>query len=91
MQKKLLLVSRERDSYRQQLDSYEKDLTMCVNPASVGSQGGSQLQSQKERIDNLERIIEGYRDMVNKLETDLQGVDPTVHAGIFILTLYDYC
>ncbi|KAK4884262.1 hypothetical protein RN001_000533 [Aquatica leii] len=76
MQKKLLLVSRERDSYRQQLDSYERDLTMCMNSGSV-TQTNAQ-QSQKERIENLERIVDGYKDMVNKLESDLQNAEPNV-------------
>lgn len=77
MQKKLLLVSRERDSYRLQLDSYERDLTMTVNTGSA-AQGGIQ-QSQRDRIENLERIVEGYRDMVSKLEADLQKNEPTTN------------
>ncbi|KAK9878489.1 hypothetical protein WA026_022384 [Henosepilachna vigintioctopunctata] len=75
MQKKLLLVSRERDSYRLQLDSYEKDLTMCVNTSSLGSQAANQVQSLKERVENLEKIVTGYRDMVAKLEADLQNTE----------------
>lgn len=81
MQKKLLLVSRERDSYRKQLDSYEKDLTICLAPSSSAQPGANQLQTQKERIDNLERVIEGYREMVTKLEYDLQNAEPMLHTG----------
>ncbi|XP_031327824.1 mitotic spindle assembly checkpoint protein MAD1 isoform X2 [Photinus pyralis] len=77
MQKKLLLVSRERDSYRLQLDSYERDLTMTVSSANA-AQGGVQ-QSQRDRIENLERIVDGYRDMVSKLESDLQKSEPTIN------------
>lgn len=80
MHKKLLLVSRERDSYRQQLDSYEKDLTMCVNTTTVGT---SQLQTQKERIDNLEKICEGYRDLINKYENDIQNMQPHLFNGMY--------
>ncbi|KAJ8972305.1 hypothetical protein NQ314_000220 [Rhamnusium bicolor] len=80
MQKKLLLVSRERDSYRLQLDSYEKDLTLCAITTTSSGSGPNQLQAQKERIENLERIVEGYRDMVNKLENDLQNAQPTAHT-----------
>lgn len=80
MQKKLLLVSRERDSYRLQLDSYEKDLTMCVTPSSSAT-GMNTMQSQKERIENLERIIDSYRDMVQKLENDLQIAQPGITLG----------
>ncbi|GJQ76194.1 hypothetical protein Trydic_g1937 [Trypoxylus dichotomus] len=81
MQKKLLLISRERDSYRKQLDSYEKDLTICMAPSSSAQPGTNQIQTQKERIDNLEKVIDGYREMVNKLEHDLQTAEPIIHAG----------
>lgn len=54
LQKKTLLVSRERDSYRQQLDSYEKEIT--------GYQSGENPSSLlSERIPALERTVEGYR------------------------------
>lgn len=49
LQKKMILVTRERDSYRQQLDWYEKELTMDGNNAMT------------ERIPALERAIDGYR------------------------------
>lgn len=83
MQKKLLLISRERDSYRKQLDSYEKDLTICMAPSSTAQPGTNQMQTQKDRIDNLEKVIDGYREMVTKLENDLQNVEPALHTGEF--------
>lgn len=49
LQKKMILVTRERDSYRQQLDWYEKELTMDGN------------NTMTERIPALERTIDGYR------------------------------
>ncbi|KAL1501095.1 hypothetical protein ABEB36_006483 [Hypothenemus hampei] len=77
MQKKLQLVSRERDSYRLQLDSYERDLTM------IGESGTSIIvQSQKERIDNLEKIVGNYRDLVEKLENDLQEAHPQLYTDV---------
>lgn len=81
-----MLVSRERDSYRLQLDSYEKDLTMCVNTSVNG--GSNLIQSQKDRIDNLEKIVEGYRDMVSKLENDLQNLQPDLHNGKFTIYFF---
>ncbi|XP_011258714.1 mitotic spindle assembly checkpoint protein MAD1 [Camponotus floridanus] len=63
LQKKMILVTRERDSYRQQLDLYEKEMTVDGNNAMT------------ERIPALERAIDGYRDLVNKLEADLQAVE----------------
>lgn len=49
LQKKMILVTRERDSYRQQLDLYEKEITVDGNSAMT------------ERIPALERVIDGYR------------------------------
>lgn len=49
LQKKMILVTRERDSYRQQLDLYEKEMTVDGNNAMT------------ERIPALERAIDGYR------------------------------
>lgn len=63
LQKKMILVTRERDSYRQQLDLYEKEMTIDSNNAMT------------ERIPALERAIDGYRDLVNKLEADLQAAE----------------
>ncbi|PNF32552.1 hypothetical protein B7P43_G02419 [Cryptotermes secundus] len=68
LQKRLLLVSRERDSYRSQLDLYEKELTITSSSGFVNSQ----QQQQKSRIEALEKTIEGYRDLVEKLEADLE-------------------
>lgn len=80
--KKLQLVCRERDSYRSQLDSYEKDLTICVNPANMANPGANQLQNQRERIDELEKIVVGYRDLINKLDGDLEKLEPLPHAEV---------
>lgn len=49
LQKKMILITRERDSYRQQLDLYEKEITIDTNNAIT------------ERIPVLERTIDVYR------------------------------
>ncbi|GLV40114.1 Mitotic arrest-deficient 1 [Carabus blaptoides fortunei] len=77
LQKKLMLVSRERDSYRLQLDTYEKDLTVNIAP---GGHGFAQSGTHKERIENLEKIVDGYRDMVNNLEGELKKHQPQLNA-----------
>ncbi|XP_057330700.1 mitotic spindle assembly checkpoint protein MAD1 isoform X1 [Microplitis mediator] len=69
LQKKMLLVTRERDSYRQQLDLYEKEMTVDTNNVV------------NERIPALERALEGYRDLVSKLEADLDNVDSMTTRG----------
>lgn len=63
LQKKMILVTRERDSYRQQLDLYEKEMTIDNNNAMT------------ERIPALERTIDVYRELVAKLESDLQAAE----------------
>ncbi|XP_001604630.2 mitotic spindle assembly checkpoint protein MAD1 [Nasonia vitripennis] len=67
LQKKMSLVTRERDSYRQQLDTYEKEITAY--------QSNETPTVTNERIPMLERAIEGYRELVAKLESDLEVCD----------------
>ncbi|KAK3912120.1 Mitotic spindle assembly checkpoint protein MAD1 [Frankliniella fusca] len=62
-QKKLALVSGERNSYREQLDAYEKELTVAVS--------NQQQQTLKPRIEALEKSLEGYRELAENLEADL--------------------
>lgn len=61
-QKKLALVTGERNSYREQLDAYEKELTLSVS---------SQQQSTRPRIEALEKSLQDYRELVESLEADL--------------------
>ena len=68
LQKKMILVTRERDSYRQQLDLYEKEMTVDSNNAIT------------ERIPALERTIDAYRELVAKLESDLQAAEGYNHV-----------
>ncbi|XP_043267547.1 mitotic spindle assembly checkpoint protein MAD1 [Venturia canescens] len=67
LQKKMILVTRERDSYRQQLDLYEKEMTSMENTSLTN-----------DRIPSLERALEGYRDLVTKLEAELGGTEAGV-------------
>lgn len=68
LQKKLLLVSRERDSYRAQLDSYEKELT--INPGS--GTGFATDDITRNRLETCERLIIDYRELITKLENDFE-------------------
>ena len=56
LQRKLLLVTKERDSYKGVLDSYEKEITL------------SGQEMDKERFLALEKTLEEYRAMVEMLE-----------------------
>lgn len=80
LQKKLQLVSRERDSYRTQLDSYEKDLTIFVAPEQQNPVQ-TQMSAQKERIENLEKCLDGYKELINNLEGQLHENQPQLNSG----------
>jgi hypothetical protein len=57
----------ERDSYRSQLNTYERDITV-TSPGVLNSQ----QQQQRSRIEALEKTVEGYRELVERLEEDLE-------------------
>lgn len=70
LRKKSILISRERDSYRQQLDLYEKDLTMTgMTSESLSNEMCSQM---KARVKNLEDALEEYRKHMDLLESQLK-------------------
>lgn len=69
LQKKMILVTRERDSYRQQLDLYEKEMTVDSNNAMT------------ERIPALERVIDGYRYITHRLTYNIAS---SVRLNYFI-------
>nr|CAD7405661.1 unnamed protein product [Timema poppensis] len=71
LQKKLLLVSRDRDYYRSQLDIYEKDDTMTSAPTLSNSQQ-QQVQQLQTRLEAQESSLNSYREMVEQLEKDLK-------------------
>ncbi|XP_049877340.1 mitotic spindle assembly checkpoint protein MAD1 [Pectinophora gossypiella] len=60
LQKRLLLVTRERDSYRQQLDCYEKELTVTL----CGEAGAGSAALLAARVEQLEKSLQGYRDLL---------------------------
>ncbi|XP_026320731.1 mitotic spindle assembly checkpoint protein MAD1-like [Hyposmocoma kahamanoa] len=62
LQKRLLLVTRERDSYRQQLDCYEKELTVTL----CGETGAGSAALLSARVEHLEKALQGYRDLVQQ-------------------------
>uniref|UniRef100_U5EX09 Putative attachment n=1 Tax=Corethrella appendiculata TaxID=1370023 RepID=U5EX09_9DIPT len=67
LQKKLTLITRERDCWKQLLDNYEKDLT--ITSSSALNNPDSQIRA---RIEMLEKTVGGYKELCAKLETELQ-------------------
>ena len=61
----MLNVFQERNSYRVQLDLYEKDLTVSQS---------QQSQQAQNRISELEQFLQGYRELVDRLEADLSAM-----------------
>lgn len=68
VQKKLLLVAKERDCYKQLLENFEKDLT--ISNAIEVTNPESQLRC---RLDMLEKTLIAYKDMCGNLEKELQA------------------
>ncbi|KOB65387.1 Mitotic spindle assembly checkpoint protein MAD1, partial [Operophtera brumata] len=71
LQKRLLLVTRERDSYRQQLDCYEKELTV-TGLTGEGAAGGALLAT---RVQQLEKSLQQYRDLLAAQDTQADTKD----------------
>lgn len=66
LQKKLQLVARERDAYKQLLDNYEKDLTISATGAN------NQDVSLRFKVESLEKSINGYKELCAKMEEELE-------------------
>uniref|UniRef100_A0A182PDL3 Mitotic spindle assembly checkpoint protein MAD1 n=1 Tax=Anopheles epiroticus TaxID=199890 RepID=A0A182PDL3_9DIPT len=84
-QKKLNLVTGERDYLKQLLESYENDLT--INHSVVGSEGDK--KQLRARIEMLEKTLTGYKDLCQKQEADLQA-NKGLSDISFVLTSEQY-
>lgn len=62
LQRKLLLISKERDMYKSLIDSYQSEVT--VNISTTAS----------SRIQQLEDILESYRKQIESMETEISKV-----------------
>ncbi|EEB15829.1 mitotic spindle assembly checkpoint protein MAD1, putative [Pediculus humanus corporis] len=70
LKKKTILVSRERDSYRQQLDLYERDLTITdVQEQDLNTDVENRWKS---RIKSLEVTLSEYQNHIESLELQLK-------------------
>ncbi|XP_033747905.1 mitotic spindle assembly checkpoint protein MAD1-like [Pecten maximus] len=65
-QRKLLLFSKERDGYKQIIDSYESELT-----SNIGSLTTSRVQHQEGVIDGYRKQVEMLEANINKLTQEL--------------------
>ncbi|XP_034479107.1 mitotic spindle assembly checkpoint protein MAD1 [Drosophila innubila] len=68
LQRKLLIVCKERDFYKQLLDNFDKDLTM-TNASTSEMSNDMQM---RYRVEVLERTLTGYKEMCSTLEREMQ-------------------
>lgn len=70
LQRKLLIVCKERDFYKQLLDNFDKDLTM-TNASTAEMNTDVQM---RYRVEVLERTVTGYKEMCSTLEREMQNM-----------------
>lgn len=87
IQRKLKLISSERDAQRQLLDSYEKDLTV-----SQGQSSNSQETQFRLRIEMLTQSLSGYKELCSKLESEVAELrgNPTNALDTTVCTSEQY-
>lgn len=86
VQKKLMLVAKERDCYKQLLENFEKDLT--ISNAIEMTNPESQLRC---RLDMLEKTLVAYKDMCGNLEKELsvQKLNPEMSPSSLDIGMND--
>ena len=70
--RKLLLIVKERDSYKGVLDTYEKEITFT----------GTDFE--KDRVQSLENVIVTYRETIESLENQLAKYQGVSHEAVLL-------
>ena len=70
--RKLLLIVKERDSYKGVLDSYENEITF------------SGKDFEKDRVQSLESVILTYRETIESLENQLAKYQGVSHEAVLL-------
>ena len=70
--RKLLLIVKERDSYKGVLDSYENEITF------------SGKDFEKDRVQSLENVIITYRETIESLENQLAKYQGVSHEAVLL-------
>lgn len=63
IQKKLMLVAKERDLYKNLVDSVEKDLTISGN----GAEASTVEQHLRSKVEMLEKSLKSYKDLCDNM------------------------
>nr|XP_022316600.1 mitotic spindle assembly checkpoint protein MAD1-like [Crassostrea virginica] len=74
LQRKLLLISKERDMYKNLIDSYQSEVT--VNISATAS----------SRIQQLEDILESYRKQMETMETEMSKAQTNLNTSVINAT-----
>lgn len=67
MQKKLTLIAKERDCFKNLLENYEKDLTISAQHLEIHTDA-----ELKSRLDVVEKSLAGYKEICATLEKELE-------------------
>uniref|UniRef100_A0A6B2EB90 Putative mitotic checkpoint protein mad1 n=1 Tax=Phlebotomus kandelakii TaxID=1109342 RepID=A0A6B2EB90_9DIPT len=78
LQKKMLLLAKERDCYKQLIENYEKDLT--ISGPSGAAMSATPENQLRLRVEMLEKTVAGYKEMCAGLERDLQAAKASPDA-----------
>lgn len=89
MQKKLMLIAKERDCFKTLLENYEKDLTISVS--SVASAEVSIDSELRARLDVVEKSLAGYKDICKTLEQELELARAAATGGKCTTSSPLYC
>lgn len=97
IQKKLFLVARERDCYKELIDNYEKDLTskfpcflnkflinlvlFTVSGPIIASSPEAQLRL---RLEMMEKSLNEYKELCSSLEKEFNGREITEISKFFL-------
>lgn len=77
VQKKLMLVAKERECYKQLIDSYEKDLTITTAASDINPD--VQLRM---KLDMVERSLTGYKELCADQEKQLLASRSLPDSGL---------
>ncbi|GAB0096207.1 Mad1 [Sergentomyia squamirostris] len=78
LQKKMNLLAKERDCYKQLIENYEKDLT--ISGPQGGALGSTPENQLRLRVEMLEKTVTGYKEVCANLEKDLQTMKSSPEA-----------
>lgn len=81
MQKKLMLIAKERDCFKTLLENYEKDLTMSVTAANAEASIDTELRA---RLEVVEKSLTGYKEICKTLEQELEMARAATTGGKYI-------